>query len=59
MKIIYIALALAFAALPALADTYTGVVSGVKRFASGGVSVDIDGLYPAPKMTLYVSLEDA
>jgi hypothetical protein len=46
------------AALPALADTYAGVVSGVKHFASGGVAVDVDGKYPDQKMTLYVSARD-
>jgi len=44
--------------LPALADTYTGTVSGVKHFASGGVAVDLDGKYPDQKMTLYVSPKD-
>ena len=58
MKIMCIAFALAIAALPAVADTYTGVVSGVKQFASGGVAVDLDGKYPDQKMTLYVSPKD-
>jgi hypothetical protein len=57
MKIICIAFALALSALPAVAD-YTGVVSGVKHFASGGVAVDLDGKYPDQKMTLYVSPKD-
>jgi hypothetical protein len=39
----------------AVADTYTGIVSGVKHFARGGVAVDLDGHYPDQKMTLYVS----
>ena len=37
-----------------LADTYTGVVSGVKQFHSGGTAVDMDGAYPNQKMVLYV-----
>jgi hypothetical protein len=39
----------------AAADTYTGIVSGVKHFARGGVAVDLDGHYPDQKMTLYIS----
>jgi hypothetical protein len=39
----------------AAANTYTGIVTGVKHFASGGVAVDLDGHYPDQKMTLYVS----
>ena len=58
MKPFLIALALALAPLSALADTYFGVVSGVKHFASGGVAVDLDGKYPDQKMTLYVSARD-
>ena len=42
-------------AFPALADTYTGIVSGVKHFARGGVTVDLDGTYSDQKMKLYVS----
>jgi DNA/RNA endonuclease YhcR with UshA esterase domain len=38
----------------ALADTYTGVVSEVKQFHSGGTAVDLDGAYPNQKMALYV-----
>jgi hypothetical protein len=37
-----------------LADTYTGVVSEVKQFHSGGTAVDMDGAYPNQKMVLYV-----
>jgi len=58
MKLICIAFALAIAALPVIADTYTGVVSDVKHFAHGGVAVDLDGKYPDQKMTLYVSPKD-
>jgi len=39
---------------PALADTYTGIVSGVKHFSKGGVAVNLDGDYPNQKMVLYV-----
>jgi len=38
----------------ALADTYTGIVSEVKQFHSGGTAVDLDGNYPNQKMVLYV-----
>lgn len=38
----------------ALADTYTGLVSEVKQFHSGGTAVDMDGTYPNQKMVLYV-----
>jgi DNA/RNA endonuclease YhcR with UshA esterase domain len=41
-----------------LADTYTGVVSEVKQFHSGGTAVDMDGAYPNQKMVLYVSAAD-
>ena len=43
----------------ALADTYTGVVSGVKHFSGGAVAVDLDGKYPHEKMALYVPAADA
>ena len=39
----------------ALGDTYTGVVSDVKQFHSGGTAVDLDGAYPNQKMVLYVA----
>jgi DNA/RNA endonuclease YhcR with UshA esterase domain len=39
----------------ALADTYTGIVSEVKQFHSGGTAVDMDGTYPNQKMVLYVA----
>jgi hypothetical protein len=58
MKSFCCAVVLFLAALPAFADTYTGVVSGVKHFAKGGVAVDMDGKYPDQKMTLYVSPKD-
>ena len=45
---------LAFFSSTVLADTYTGVVSGVKQFHSGGTAVDMDGAYPNQKMVLYV-----
>lgn len=45
--------------LPALADTYTGIVSDVKHFHNGGVAVDLDGHYPHEKMALYVPSSDA
>jgi hypothetical protein len=32
--------------LPALADTYTGVVAGTKHFRNEGVVVDLDAKYP-------------
>ena len=54
MKIIAVILAVFSLGLPALADTYTGVVSEVKHFAKGGVAVDMDGEYPNQKMVLYV-----
>jgi DNA/RNA endonuclease YhcR with UshA esterase domain len=41
--------------IPALADTYTGVVSAVKHFHNGGVVVDLDDKYPNEKMQLYES----
>jgi exonuclease VII large subunit len=47
--------AFALTVASAAADTYTGIVSGVKHFARGGVAVDLDGHYPDQKMTLYVS----
>jgi hypothetical protein len=37
------------------ADTYTGVVSEVKQFPSGGTAVDIDGTYPNQKMVIYIA----
>ncbi len=43
----------------ALADTYTGVVSDTKKFHNGGEVVDMDGRYPAQKMSFYVPPEDA
>lgn len=45
--------------LPALADTYTGVVSGVKHFKGGGIAVDLDGHWPHERMALYVPPADA
>jgi hypothetical protein len=45
--------------LPALADTYTGVVSDVKHFHNGGAAVDLDGHYPNQKMALYVPPDKA
>lgn len=37
---------------------YTGTVSEVKQFSTGGAAVDMDGLYPNQKMTLYVASKD-
>jgi hypothetical protein len=45
--------------IPALADSYTGVVSDVKYFHNGGVAVDLDGHWPNEKMVLYVPPADA
>jgi len=45
--------------LPSLADSYTGIVSGVKHFHSGGIAVDLDGKYPDQKFTFYVPPEAA
>jgi hypothetical protein len=45
--------------IPAVADSYTGVVSGVKHFSGGAVAVDLDGKYPHEKMALYVPAIDA
>ncbi len=50
--------ALLLSAIPALADTYTGVVSGVKHFSAGAVAVDLDGKYPHEKMALYIPAAD-
>jgi len=58
MKLILALIALLISITMASADTYTGVVSGVKHFASGGAAVDLDGKYPEQKMTLYVSARD-
>jgi len=44
--------------LPALADTYTGMVSGVKHFHNGGIAVDLDGNWPHEKMALYIPPAD-
>lgn len=43
--------------IPAFADTYTGVVSGLKHYPQGGVAVFLDGRYPRQKMMLYVPSE--
>jgi hypothetical protein len=40
--------------VPAFADTYTGVTSGIKHFPKRGIAVDMDGRYPNQKMTLYM-----
>lgn len=37
---------------------YSGVVSDVKQFPAGGVAVDMDGVYPNQKMTLYLASKD-
>jgi len=58
MKSILIIL-LAGMSVPALADTYTGVVEGTKHFRNGGIVVDLDGKYPNEKMQLYVPPADA
>ena len=57
MKSLILSFLLLFS-VSALADTYTGVVSGVKHFTAGGVAVDLDGKYLDQKMTLYVSPKD-
>ena len=49
---------LLLSAIPALANTYTGVVSGVKHFGGGAVAVDLDGKYPHEKMALYIPAAD-
>jgi hypothetical protein len=54
MKSIITVAIVAALSLPAIADTYTGVVSDVKHFKNGGVAVDLDGHYPREKMALYV-----
>jgi hypothetical protein len=59
MKALLFVCALLAFSLPALAGTYTGIVSGVKHFHNGGVAVDLDGAYPNQKMTFYVPPEDA
>jgi hypothetical protein len=50
MKSLFLAYLLT-ASVPALADSYTGVVSDVKHFHNGGVAVDLDGHWPKQKMT--------
>lgn len=55
MKSIACLVAAVLFALPAFADTYTGIVSGGKHFRNGGVAVDLDGTYPNEKMTLYLA----
>jgi DNA/RNA endonuclease YhcR with UshA esterase domain len=57
MKFISIML-LAVTIVPTIADTYTGVVTGVKHFHNGGVVVDLDDKYPNEKMQLYVQPAD-
>lgn len=54
MKSLRLSLLLVSFASMAMADTYTGVVSQVKQFKSGGTAVDMDGAYPHQKMVLYV-----
>ena len=58
MRTVLCAVVLFCITAPAFANTYTGVVSGVKHFAKGGVAVDMDGKYPEEKMTLYVCPKD-
>jgi len=44
--------------VPAIADTYTGVVSQVKHFHNGGIAVDMDGRWPDQAMTFYIAPAD-
>jgi hypothetical protein len=54
-----LSLLLAGISLPAMGDTYTGVVSDVKHFHNGGIAVDLDGHWPSEKMALFVPPADA
>jgi hypothetical protein len=58
MRTVLCAAVLFFLSVSAFADTYTGIVSGVKHFSQGGIAVNLDGKYPDQKMTLYVSPKD-
>jgi hypothetical protein len=59
MRILIItALAIIALGMPVMADSYSGIVSDVKHFPSGGVAIDLDGHYPHQKMALYVPPAD-
>jgi len=59
MRILLLSLAISLGITSGRADTYTGVVSDVKHFHTGGVAVDLDGKWPNQKMTFYVPPDDA